>query len=153
MPELGMLSVMREVRNFFESTSETGEYTITDSKITLKGGYVPGQYILIFGSVLNDGIYKLSDTVYTLGGAHDETFKGTIYGLRVPSDFVAICNEVAEFNDTNKPSNVVSENFGSYSYTKASEAQSGVVVGVATWQSSFRRKLNPFRRMFTEINI
>ena len=152
MSQPGMLSVMRECRNFFEATSETGVYTITSSVIDLQGGYLPGQYILITGSSINNGLYLLTDTAYTLDMAQDETFIGIIYGLRVPADFVTVCNEIKTFNDSEmgKPTNIVSENvLGVHSYSLGID-KSGIIAG---WQAVFSSRLAPFRRMFSDIKI
>jgi len=150
MPLTGMLSVMREVRNFFEYTVEIGEFEIAGSVITLLDEYLPGQYILITGSILNDGLYLLHDDLYTLDGAVDEIFTGIIYGLRVPRDFVELSNEIIEFNKkAGTNSDLVSESFGTYSYRVATTTD-GMRAG---WNVVFADRLREFRHMFTTINV
>lgn len=210
-----LLSVMREVRNFFNISSESGGFEIKNGSISVTNKYVIGQYVAITGSILNNGvkrvesfqdgvisfginpteypawipydgvkgIYATGDrvthkgerwisladnnvwepgatgTAYLWEQIHDspeehtsanEAFTGTIYSLRVPPDFVVLCEEIQTFND--KPganSEKISESFGSYSYGVATDANGNR----AGWQMVFRNKLNPFRRMFTEVRI
>jgi len=150
MPLTGMLSVMREVRNFFEYTAEIGEFEIVNSIITLTDDYLLGQYILITGSILNDGLYLLHDDLYTLDVVIDEKFTGIVYGLRVPRDFVDLSNEIIEFNKkAGINSDLVSESFGTYSYRVATTSD-GMRAG---WIDVFADRLREFRHMFTTINV
>lgn len=207
-----LLPVMREVRNFFEISSESGEYEIKNGSITVTGRYVVGQYVAITGSILNDGVkrvesvkdgvisftipraeypdwkqptgshdaYMIDDrvthgsdrwislidyNVYLPGSdprwweklhdspeehtTVDEIFNGTIYGLRVPHDFVALCDEIVVFTTESKPTGFVSESIGSYSYSRATDKNGAP----ASWKTVFVARLIPFRRMFTSISI
>lgn len=54
-----LLPVMREVRNFFEISSESGEFEIKSGSIAVNGRYVVGQYVAITGSILNDGVKRV----------------------------------------------------------------------------------------------
>lgn len=151
-----MIQVCREVRNFFLSgSSEMGDYFIESGAITLNGTYKTGQWLLITGSLLNDGIYKITsaeDQSYALDGdLIDQEFHGTIYGLRIPSDFIKLCEEIREFNEkTGKPSSLVGESVvGFYSHTRATD-KNGAPVG---WQTVFASRLAPFRRLFAEVKV
>jgi len=82
----------------------------------------------------------------------DETFSGTIYGLRVPQDFVAMCGEIQAFNESSagKPSALVSESVqGVHSWSKGTRDDGTPI----SWQQVFSGKLTPFRRMFAEVSI
>lgn len=208
-----LLEVMRECKNFFVRTEEPGEFVVHDGEIEVNGDYLPGQFVLITGSILNDGVYRVevvedgrisfiappdgypawvapvgTTGLYHYGdrvthnaqrwvsvidsnswepGAigtanlwqqiHDapeehlttnEEFHGTIYGLAVPPDFLNIVDQIIEFQK--QPiSNIVSESFGVYSETKATDVQGQV----ATWVNAFRSKLNKFRKMYSEVEI
>ena len=142
-----LLAVMREVRNFFIATSESGDFEIKNEVINLKGEYLRGQYVAVTGSLLNDGVYRLVSDDLWLVSAVDERFTGVVYGLRVPRDFAELVDEIAAWNAQNAPSDKVSESFGTYSYHRATDAQGGA----ATWQSVFGRRLTPYRRMFAEV--
>lgn len=81
----------------------------------------------------------------------NERFSGTVYGLNVPRDFLELAEEIQEFN--NRPStnsDRTSESvLGAVSWTRATD-QNGMPAG---WQSIFSKKLNAYRRMFTEVKI
>ena len=168
---------MREVNNFFEITAEEGEFTLSDGVIKLEDNYLLNQFIAVTGSKLNNGIYLIAEITlegdgdikyfYTLESANgieddnisDETFTGIIYGLAVPKDFIALVGEISK--TVNPPAEeglnfgptpgtgIVSERFGSYNYTLATD-KNGMP---ATWQDLFRNKLNKFRKMFNEVKI
>ncbi len=151
-----MLSVMREVKNFFEISSETGGFSLAGGKIALKDKYKAGQYILLSGSLLANGVYKIAadeNGVYTLeGAAVDEDWSGIVFGLAVPPDFVALCAEIKAFNDNpaNAPSAITGETVkGHYTWSKATGAN-GTPAG---WREVFRTRLQPFRKMFTGVRV
>ena len=147
-----ILQVMRYCRNFFEKTSESGQYTIAGGRITLQQEYLLGQYILLTGSVLNNGLYHLQDNLYTLDSSKDEIFEGTIYGLIIPLDFLQLCKEIDVFakSPAGAPGPYTSESvIGVHSYTKAT-GPDGLPVG---WQAVFGGRISEFRKMLTEIRV
>lgn len=208
-----LLSVMREVRNFFEISYETDDFEIYNGTIEVNHEYLAGQYIALTGSIMNDGVYRVEsfeDGIISFvinqeeypqwvqpTGAHDaynigdnvthqgyrftslinaniwepgtdprwweklydsptehmttnEAFTGTIYGLRVPRDFLELVNEISEFQEKQgQASTKVSESFGIYSYALATD-RNGIVAG---WQQTFSSRLNHFRKMFLTIDI
>ena len=149
-----MLTAMcREVNNYFikdKSCIHLGDYSVTDGTIT--GVSSPfdylkiGQYFRIVGSDLNDGVYKYTgERIETL---KDETFEGAIWAMSVPTDFIALADEitvwVTEYGGAvNSP--YQSESFAGYSYSKASGANGGDV----SWKSQFKSRLNAYRRVRT----
>lgn len=148
------LQVCREVRNFFETASESGDFSLFDSQIALNGVYKAGQFLLITGSLRNDGIYKIATAengVCSLEGVcEDEVWSGTVYTLRFPPDFLALCGEIQAFQEREGNSNIVSESvLGVHSYSAATDSKGGR----QKWQDVFRKELAPFRRMFTEVKI
>lgn len=142
--------VMRECNNFFLSgQSESGKYTIQSGVITPydPDRWVVGQYIMLEGSLMHDGVYLLEDTKITLAGATDEPeFIGTIKGLRPPLDFLEVCQDVERFTEKNAKTDpsLVSESYRGYSYNRAT----GSTGMPATWRDAFNDRLNPYRRMF-----
>ena len=144
-----LTTVCRHLRNSFIHTVERGEFVIASEKINAKGTYLAGQYILITGSLLNDGIYKVIDDVITLKDATDETFTGAICGLSIPADFLNLVDEISQLQDSSAEfsSAYVSESFGGWSGSRATN-QNGVVAG---WQETFAIRLNPFRKMHKEV--
>lgn len=143
-----LYTVMKYLNNFFIKDIERGDFNIVNGIITAKNKYLVGQYILIRGSVLNDGIYLVSDSLITLSGARDESFTGAICGLAVPDDFIDLCRDIEEFNKKlakNPNIGIVqSESFGGYAYSLATNSDGSTI----TWQSAHQTRLNMYKRMF-----
>ena len=102
-----------------------------------------GQYYRIVGSALNDGVYKhgTDDTDLV-----DEEFFGAVWAMRVPRDFVALCEEIQAWDAQNGEAlsgPYSSESFGGYSYSKATGSDGGAY----TWRDQFRTRLNAYRRL------
>lgn len=165
--------MMRECKNFFELRNDgfyqvqhhpfgrteeyypvtefEDDYVIADGALsTLDDTIKTGQYIAIYGSTLNDGIWKVGADgaiASDLTGvtAQDETFRATIYPLKVPNDFVALSLEITAYRTAAKEASpYVSESFLGYSYSKAQKQGGGTV----TWQQQFADRLAPYKRMF-----
>lgn len=146
--ETRMYSVMKECRNFFVDSIEKKTFEIKNNIIDTRDTYKIGQYIMVHGSILNDGVYKINDTLITLEGTQNEIFKGTVCGLAVPRDFIELANDIAAFIDknTSNSGNIISESYRGYSYTTATNKNGQV----ATWEDVFLQRLNVFRKMFLE---
>ena len=150
--ETTLTTVCRHLRNFFKSTKESGEFSLAGGKITLKGKYLAGQYVLLSGKILADGIYKITaadNGVYTLDGAAiDEEWTGDVYGLRMPTEFLELVEQintaVAKEKKNAGNGNVRSENWVNYSYTLAS-GDGGKPI---TWKEAFASRLTPWRKMY-----
>lgn len=157
-----LTEVMRECRNWFEHTAENGTYDILDNTIVVKHRYVVGQYIRIVGSVLNDVVAKITkvdvieDDLYRITCVHiknnlsnnlkDETFTGSIYGLRIPFDFLEIVKEIEAYQEIARKGDptLVSESYRGYSYSRAVSRDGQLV----NWKTLFMDRLKPFKRMF-----
>ena len=138
--------VCAEVKNYFiqkDVDIHTSNYTVTNGQI----GPIPflknGQYYRIVGSALNDGVYKHgTDDTYLA----DEEFFGAVWAMRVPRDFVALCEEIQVWDAKNGEAlsgPYSSESFGGYSYSKATGSDGGAY----TWRDQFRTRLNAYRRL------
>lgn len=117
-------------------------YTIKDGGITLPF-LASGQYFRICGSVFNDGLYQYGPDLKLT----DETFDGTVWALAIPKAAIDLATEIDAWETKNGEvaSGIYqSESFGGYSYTKATDAQTG---GAVTWQSAFRSRLNQWRKL------
>ena len=146
--------ILEYLHNYFYRFKEKGKFKIEFNNISridgeLKGQYVDGQYIKIVGSAVNDGIYKViateSDELAGMaieGCLKDEIFEGYICSLSIPKPVVELNTKVQEYLSKQEPSNIVSESFGGYSYTKGTI--NGKVLG---WQDVFYSDLRPYRRM------
>ena len=132
-----------ELRNYFEVPNgrHFGKFEISGGSIAPLDFLQEGQYFRIVGSVFNDGVYKYPIT----GELQDETFDGAIWEMAVPNDFVLLCEEISKWKEqeSSKPSPYVSESFGGYSYTKATNSK-GMT---ATWKDAFLERLNRYRKV------
>ncbi len=138
--------VCAEVKNYFiqpDVDIHASNYTVANGQI----GPVPflknGQYYRIVGSTLNDGVYKHGTDDTDLA---DEEFFGAIWAMRVPRDFVALCEEIQEWESKNGEAlsgPYSSESFGGYSYSKATGSDGGAY----TWRDQFKTRLNAYRRL------
>lgn len=135
--------VLMHLKNWFlvPGGIHEGTYTIEDGGIALPF-LANGQYFRIVGSVFNDGLHQ-----YPAGDLKTETFDGTVWALAVPQSVIDLALEIEEWQKKNgeAASGIYqSESFGGYSYTKATDAQTG---GAVTWQSAFRPRLNHWRKI------
>ena len=148
-----MLSVMRNRNRFFEVSQETGNFVIENGVIDLCNKYLIDQYILITGSILNNGVYLLKDDLYTLDGARDEEFTGTVYGLAVPPDFIQLVKDIETFESSDEATrtNLIKESFGGISYTLSTD-ENGQIAG---WETVFAKRLASFKpiTVFTRIKV
>ena len=144
------------VHNYFEYAVYDGTFEISGGTIDLDSLVADGQRFRIIGSALNDGIY----TYHTDGAIFDddgetgvtlaaETFTGRVVAMAVPTTFLAIVEDIADWQEKNKEaleSPYQSESFGGYSYTKASGSGSNAG-GLLGWQDMFRARLNAYRKI------
>ena len=135
--------VLMNIRRWFpvKGGIYSGTFTIKDGGITLPF-LADGQYFRICGSVFNDGLHQ-----YNVLDLTDETFNGTIWALSIPQPIIDLANEIQEWQDKNADalsSPYSSESFGGYSYSKATDAETG---GAVTWQSAFKQQLSAWRKI------
>ena len=135
--------VLMNIRNWFpvKGGIHSGTFTIKDGGITLPF-LADGQYFRICGSVFNDGLHQ-----YNVLDLTDETFSGTIWALSIPQPIIDLANEIQEWQDKNADalsSPYSSESFGGYSYSKATNSETG---GAETWQSHFKQQLSAWRKI------
>jgi len=141
-----MLSaICQELKNWFtdDKDKHIGEFTVSGGEITslIDLGIQEGQYYRIVGSVFNDGVYQYPNTDLT-----NETFKGGIWLMKVPSDIISLSNDISEWITNNAGalnSPYQSESFGGYSYSKAS-SNTGTAL---SWQDQFSQRLNMWRKI------
>lgn len=135
--------VLTHIHNWFQVGIYPGTYTIKDGNITLPF-LRNGQYFRIVGSVFNDGLHRYGPDMEAL---IDETFDGSVWALAIPKAVIALAGEIGDWQEKNGAvaSDIYqSESFGGYSYTKAVDSTTG---GAVTWESTFRARLNPYRKL------
>ena len=135
--------VLMNIRNWFtvDGGIHSGTFTIEDGGITLPF-LADGQYFRICGSVFNDGLHR-----YPATDLVDEEFSGAIWELAIPPAVVDLADEIGAWQKKNgaaATSPYQSESFGGYSYSKATDAETG---GAVTWQSVFKRQLSAWRKI------
>lgn len=136
--------VLTHIHNWFQVGVYPGTYTIEDGGVTLPF-LQDGQYFRIVGSLFNDGLHQYGPAMELL---QDETFDGAVWALAVPKSVVELAGEIAAWQEKYGAiieSPYTSESFGGYSYSKASGA--GDSTGSGGWQSAFRARLNPHRKL------
>lgn len=131
-------SVLSYLNNWFIVEIHDGDYTVENGGLVLPF-LKNGQYFRVFGSTLNDGLYK-----YPASDMTDETFTGTVWALAVPKSVANLSEEIAAWQEKRgEPTEFTSENFGGYSYSKATGAN-GVAVG---WREVFAGQLKPWKKL------
>ena len=135
--------VLMDIRNWFpvKGGIHSGTFTIKDGGIALPF-LANGQYFRICGSVFNDGLHQ-----YPEDDLVDETFNGTIWALAIPKAVIELADEIGKWQEKNgeaASSPFSSESFGGYSYSKATDAETG---GAVTWQSAFKKQLSAWRKI------
>ena len=138
-------TVLNHLKNWFVVPCgvHEGVYTIENSTLELTF-LQNGQYYRICGSVFNDGLHKYGDIEDKL---QNETFTGTVWALAIPKAVVDLSVKIEEWQTKNGEavaSPFSSESFGGYSYTKATDSDTGKAV---TWETVFRSQLNPYRKI------
>lgn len=132
--------LLRHLRNWFVVPGgiHHGRYIIKGGSVELPF-LLDGQYFRIVGSVFNDGVHQ-----YPAQVLRDEEFTGAVWALAIPSEVVNLAEEISAWNDKHATGPYTSESFGGYSYTKATNASTGLPV---TWQDAFRGRLNQWRKL------
>lgn len=141
-----MNKILKYLNNYFYRFGERGTYEIKDNKIIVRGKYLEGQYIRIVGSLMNDTVLKVisvAENEITLEKAYNEIYEGTIYSLAVPIDLIELLPKIEEFEEKNKPSDLASESFGGYSYSKATNKNGEAI----TWKDAFWNDIKGYRKM------
>lgn len=138
-----LTELCQELRNWFVHERHDGTYMIEGGEIAapfLK----EGQYFRVIGSVFNDGVHQYGTDVLI-----DETFTGSVWALAIPSDVIALADEISkwrgkyESTDSGALSPFTSESFAGYSYTKNGSA----VIGASGWKGVFASSLNRWRKI------
>ena len=137
---MDLTNLCAELRNYFETEKRFGTFTISGGSISPSDFLLDGQYFRIVGSVFNDGVYR-----YPAHDLADETFKGAVWAMNVEPAVIELLQKIQEFEaaEANSPTAYISESFGGYSYTKATD-ENGLPVG---WRSVFKNELKRWRKL------
>lgn len=137
---MDLTNLCAELRNYFETQKRFGTFTISGGSISPSDFLQNGQYFRIVGSVFNDGVHR-----HPAHDLTDETFDGAVWAMAVPPAVVELLQKIQEFEaaTANAPTAYISESFGGYGYTKATD-ENGLPAG---WRSVFRSELNKWRKL------
>ena len=124
--------------NKYVNQIKVGKFTIDGGNITPSEFLKENDYYRIIGSKFNDGLYQYPNSDLT-----DEEFDGAVWVMRVPPALVTLAQQYNEEleKESGKPSAYISESFGGYSYTKATNSK-GVPLN---WEHLHADELNQWR--------
>ena len=122
----------------YVSQIKVEKFTIEGGKIAPSDFLEEQDYFRIVGSKRNDGLYQYPSAELT-----DEEFNGAVWVMRVPPALVTLAQQYKEEleKESGKPSAYISESFGGYSYTKATNSK-GVPLN---WEHLHADELNQWR--------
>lgn len=128
----------------FDKDIHIGNYIVANNTIELDF-LAENQYFRIVGSKFNDGVYKYDENLELV----DETFKGGIWAMSVPPQFLSAVKEADDYLIAHPNATALqSESFGGYSYTKLSGRYGNATKsGFDYLPSTIAEKLNRYRRM------
>lgn len=133
--------VLGEIHNWFVREVVEGDFTISGGQLLLPDGpaLLDGQYLRVVGSALNDGLHR-----WPVVDLADEGFHGEVWALAVPQEVQDLAGVIDDWDAKNAPGPYVSESFGGYSYTRATNGATGQAAG---WRDRFRQELNRWRKV------
>ena len=124
--------------NKYVNQIKVEKFTIEGGNITPSDFLKENDYYRIIGSRFNDGVYQYPNSDLT-----DEVFDGAVWVMRIPPDVITLAQNIEEYSksDAGKPSAYVSESFGGYSYTKATNSNGTP----QSWRQVFEDELSGWR--------
>ena len=124
--------------NKYVSQIKVEKFTIEGGNITPSDFLKENDYYRIIGSKFNDGLYQYPNSDLT-----DEEFDGAVWVMRIPPAVITLAQDIEKYaqSDAGKQSAYVSESFGGYSYTKATNSK-GVPLN---WEHLHADELNQWR--------
>ena len=141
MPNIN--DVLLEINNFFEKTKEYGSFEITTNKILGIDDlhYQAGQYVRLYNSILNNGVYKITateDGEITLDATlQPETANNlVVFGLAIPSELISLA---AEIESKGSEQNVLSKTVSRYSVSFGEKG--------GAWTNVYKDSLNKWRKI------
>lgn len=143
--------VLQSINNYFvDDYCDMSAITLDSIIVETPSKFIEGQYVLIIGSKMNDGVYLVSNidgTELTLDASFDfvpETTKDMVVcSLSIPRAILSIVDEIVAYNAKNDGS-VKSESLGDYSVSYGGNQD-------ASWITVFRRKLTPYKKAYLNL--
>ena len=136
--------VMRVCRHYFPADRMDGAWQV-------KGGVlapeVPDGLIAVSGSMRHNGVWEVSGG--KIESETDEAWNGRVWMLAPPKEFMGLCEEIDAWREKHPSQALKSERFGEYACEYAA-GKDGTPLG---WQAVFAAKLQPYKRMYAEVDI
>ena len=136
-------AIMRQVNNFFAVGYMDGAFDVWGGVLNPAPD---AAYVYVSGSMTHDGVWALKGGQLDGDTTPGESFTGRVWLLAPPADFLALCGEIAAYDEKNPAGAPASETFGEYTYTRPN-----VYTGGGPWQTVFAGRLARYRRMYTEV--
>jgi len=141
--------VLQAINNYFvDDHCDLTEVMLDGINVKRPDKFVQGQYILILGSKMSDGVFTVLDVTgnkLTLDLEVDlipeQTKNMVACSLSIPRAVLNLADEIEAYNAKNDGS-VASESLGDYSVTYGDGA---------TWITVFRNKLAPYKKAYLNL--
>jgi hypothetical protein len=139
---MNLHDICLHVNNFFKQIQETTKLEFSGNKITgMNTIFLVGQYVYVEGSLLNDGVYKITAVgnkeITIDADLETETNTCTIFGLAIPKAFIELANEI--INEGKVAGNIKSESVSRYSVTYAGDG--------SDWIKTYKNSLDKWRKL------
>ena len=142
-----LTELCQELRNWFDRARYIGHITIDKSGDVfcngVKVGLLEGQYYRVIGSVYSNGVH-----IYPDSDTRAESFDGAVWAMAVPPDFLALVQEIEDWNANARPKMLgpySSENLSSSGYSY--QRQSAEDMAKADYKTVFGARLNKWRKL------
>ena len=121
--------------------------------------YIVGQYIWIRESIVNDGVYKITNVDLNSKLTLDATLTSedvesefiTVYGLAVPNAFLDIVTDIESWKTANAgKEGVASESIDDYSISFGTGSNGAMA---NTWQVAFESRLTAYKQVFETVEM
>jgi len=147
-----MYEIMKAINNFFTYKIEYSTFEIVADGIvgTFDNTYLAGMYIVLNGTYLNDGVYKIASvtsskiTVEETLTAENTNENFYLANCKIPQSFIDLSTEIATWKTNNTGiEGVASESIDDYSISYDTQNGTG-------WISAFYDRLTPYRKMYND---
>ncbi len=131
--------LMKQSNNYFMHSQKYNTYEISNGNI--QSDLNVFGYILIVGSIQNDGVYKVinkSDGIALDEDLLDETFKGYIVQLAPPKEFIELAKKLETYDKENPVNAYKSESMPNYSYTLSDNQK---------WEDMFSTEISKYKKL------
>lgn len=142
-----LTELCQDLRNWFDRARYIGNITLDAGGGVYCNGVAIGlaedQYYRVINSTFSDGVH-----IYPDAGNKQEGFDGAVWAMAVPPDFLALVQEIEDWNANVRPKMLgpySSENLSSSGYSY--QRQSADDMAKADYKTVFGARLNKWRKL------